>query len=148
MLISCGKASNTIHGDMVANVMQHVASVISQETDSTFLASLFKCATDSMCVWADVSSDTRAALENAAKQQLQALADRRKARSARTQAEIEEEREDLALLEEMEEFALEEMAKMLAVFDTSHPLLMAIPNVRDLGLGLGAWDGDGDGGDE
>jgi hypothetical protein len=88
------------------------------------------------------------ALENAAKQQLQALADRRKARSARSPAEIEEDREDLALLEEMEEFALEEMAKMLALFDANHPLLVAVPNVRDLGLGLGAWDSDGDGGEE
>ncbi|KAH9167134.1 ARM repeat-containing protein [Lactarius sanguifluus] len=148
MLISCGKASNAIDGDMVGNVMQHVASVISQETDSTFLASLFKCATDSMRAWGDGTPETRVALENAAKQQLQALADRRKARSARTAAEIEEDREDLALLEEMEEFALEELAKMLAIFDPNHPLLVAVPSVRDLGLGLGAWDGDGDGGDE
>lgn len=148
MLISCGKASNAIDGEMVANVMQHVASVISQETDSTFLASLFKCATDSIRSWGDVTPDTRSALENAAKQQLQALADRRKARSARSPAEIEEDREDLALLEEMEEFALEEMAKMLALFDANHPLLVAVPNVRDLGLGLGAWDSDGDGGEE
>ena len=148
MLISCGKASNAIDGDMVANVMQHVASVITQETDSTFLASLFKCATDSIRSWDDVTPDTRSALENAAKHQLQALADRRKARSARSRAEIEEEREDLALLEEMEEFALEELAKMLTLFDANHPLLVAVPNVRDLGLGLGAWDSDGDGGEE
>ena len=148
MLISCGKASNAIDGDMVANVMQHVASVITQETDSTFLASLFKCAADSIRSWGEVTPDTRSALENAAKHQLQALADRRKARSARSRAEIEEDREDLALLEEMEEFALEELAKMLSLFDVNHPLLVAVPNVRDLGLGLGAWDSDGDGGEE
>ena len=114
MLISCGKASNTIDGDMVANVMRHVASVITRESDSTFLASLFKCVTDSLRAWGDVTSEARGALENAAKEQLQALAERRKSRSARTAAEIEEDREDLALLEEMEEFALEELAKMLA----------------------------------
>jgi len=148
MLISCGKASNTIDGDMVANVMRHVASVITRESDSTFLASLFKCVTDSLRAWGDVTSEARGALENAAKEQLQALAERRKSRSARTAAEIEEDREDLALLEEMEEFALEELAKMLAIFDATHPLLIAVPSVRDLGLGLGAWDGDGDGGDE
>jgi len=148
MLVSCGKSSNTIDGDMVTNVVQHVASVISQETDSTFLASIFKCATDCLRTWGDVKADTRLALENATKQQLQALADKRKSRGTRTAAEIEEDREDLALLEEMEEFALEEMAKMLGLFDTSHPLLIAISSVRDLGLGLGAWDSDGDGGDE
>jgi importin-5 len=148
MLVSCGKASNTIDGDMVTNVVQHVASVITQETDTSYLASLFKCATDCLRVWGDVKAETRLALENAAKQQLQALADKRKARSTRSAAEIEEDREDLALLEEMEEFALEDMAKMLGLMDTSHPLLMAISSVRDLGLGLGAWDSDGEGGDE
>jgi importin-5 len=148
MLVSCGKASNTIDGDMVTNVVQHVASVITQETDTSYLASLFKCATDCLRVWGDVKAETRLALENAAKQQLQALADKRKARSTRSAAEIEEDREDLALLEEMEEFALEDMAKMLGLMDTNHPLLMAISSVRDLGLGLGAWDSDGEGGDE
>jgi importin-5 len=148
MLVSCGKTSNTIDGDMVTNVVQHVASVISQETDTSYLASLFKCATDCLRVWGDVKAETRVALENASKQQLQVLADKRKARGTRSATEIEEEREDLALLEEMEEFALEDMAKMLGLLDTSHPLLMAISSVRDLGLGLGAWDSDGQGGDE
>ncbi|KAN0109453.1 Armadillo-type fold [Russula decolorans] len=148
MLVSCGKASNTIDGDMVTNVVQQVASVISQETDTSYLASLFKCATDCLRVWGDVKAETRVALENAAKQQLQAMADKRKARSTRSAAEIEEDREDLALLEEMEEFALEDMAKMLGLLDMGHPLLMAISSVRDLGLGLGAWDSDGEGGEE
>ena len=40
MLISCSKANNAIDEDMVANVMQHVASIITQETDLTFMASL------------------------------------------------------------------------------------------------------------
>lgn len=46
------------------------------------------------------------ALENSPKQQLQALADKRKARSSRSAAEI-------GLVEVTEEFALEDMAKML-----------------------------------
>ncbi len=71
MLVSCGKTSNTIDGDMVTNVVQHVASVISQETDTSYLASLFKCATDCLRVWGDVKAETRVALENASKQQLQ-----------------------------------------------------------------------------
>ncbi|KAI0253631.1 armadillo-type protein [Lactifluus subvellereus] len=139
MLVSCGKTSNTIDGDMVP---------MSYNMETTFLASLFKCATDCLRVWGDVKAETRLALENAAKQQLQVLADKRKVRSTRTAAEIEEDREDLALLEEMEEFALEDMAKMLGLFDSNHPLLIAISSVRELGLGLGAWDSDGDGGNE
>jgi hypothetical protein len=143
MLVSCGNASNTIDGNKVTNAVQHVASVISQETDLAFLESLFKCATDCLRMWGDVNAETRAALENATKQQLQALADKRKARSTRTAAEIEEDKEDLALLEEMEEIALEDMAKMLV-------LVRYEPSAvdRDLGLGLGAWDSDGEVGDE
>jgi hypothetical protein len=101
-------------------------------------------------MWGDGKVETRAALEYATKywQQLRALADKRKARSMRTAAEIEEDREDSALLEEMEEIALEDMSKILGLFDTSHPLLIAISSVRDLGLGLEAWDSDGQGGNE
>ena len=46
MLVSCWKVSNTIDGDMVTNVVQHVALVTSQVTDTShdsYLASLFKC---------------------------------------------------------------------------------------------------------
>jgi hypothetical protein len=49
MLVSCWKVSNTIDGDMVTNVVQHVALVTSQVTDTSYdsyFASLFKCAMD------------------------------------------------------------------------------------------------------
>jgi len=45
---------------------------------------------------------------------------------------LEEEREDIALLEEMEDFALEDMGKVLALFDKRHPLLVAIGSVKEL----------------
>jgi hypothetical protein len=46
--------------------------------------------------------------------------------------------DDLALLEEMEDFALEDMAQMLQEFDPKHPLLIAISSVKD--LGQSRWD--------
>ena len=52
------------HGDECGT---HVASVISQKTDSTFLASLFKCAMDCLRAWGDVKAETRVVLENAMK---------------------------------------------------------------------------------
>jgi len=83
----------------------------------------------------------------ATKVQLQALADKRKVRAGRSRAEIEDDKEDLALIEEIEDFALEDMAKLLAMFDSHHSLLIAISSVRDLGLGLNAWDSEDDGGE-
>lgn len=44
------------------------------------------------------------------------------------------------LLEEMEDFALEDMAKTLMAFDSIHPLLMAVASVRELGLHLSQWE--------
>lgn len=81
----------------------------------------------------------------ATKRQLQFIGDRRKARAARPAAEIEDDGEDLALLEEIEDFALEDTAKMLTMFDVNHPLLVAVTSVKR--LGLNQWD-EGDGGEE
>lgn len=52
------------------------------------------------------------------------------------------------LIEEMEDFPLEDMAKMLMPFDANHPLLIAISSVRELGLHLGQWDSEDEGGNE
>ena len=56
------------------------------------------------------------------------------------------DRDEMALVEEMEDFALEDMAKMLATFDPNHPLLVAVSGVRD--LGFNTYDSDEDGEDE
>ena len=53
------------------------------------------------------------------------------------------DRDEMALVEEMEDFALEDMAKM---FDPNHSLLVAASGVRD--LGFNTYDSDEDGGDE
>ncbi|THG94123.1 hypothetical protein EW026_g7284 [Hermanssonia centrifuga] len=90
--------------------------------------------------------DIQVGIIEATKRQLQALADRRKARAVRPASEVADDKEDLMLIEEMEEFALEDMAKMLSTFDPNHPLLIAISSVRDLGLHLEQWES-GDEGD-
>ena len=50
------------------------------------------------------------------------------------------------LMEEMEEYALEDMAKMLVQLNPSHELLIAVSGVRELGLHLEQWES-GDEGD-
>jgi len=56
-------------------------------------------------------------------------------------------RDEMALVEEMEDFALEDKAKMLATFDPNHSsMLAAVSGVRD--LGFNTYDSDEDGEDE
>jgi importin-5 len=147
MLLSCGKNSNTLTQQMVTATFTQLVNCMSVEPDSSFLASLYKAFNDSLRVIGGPSAlapEFHAGLIEATKHQLQSLADKRKARSQRPRAEIEDEKEDLMLLEEMEEFALEDMTKLLVYFDPNHPMLVAISSVRELGLGLGQWDEDGE----
>ncbi|KAA1478264.1 ARM repeat-containing protein [Dentipellis sp. KUC8613] len=151
MLIACGKQSNTLTNQMVSATFSQVINCISNETDASFLASLYKCLSDSMLVLGGrtaLSDELQAGAIAATQRQLHAFAEKRKARGGRGLAEIADEREDLALLEEMEEFALEDMARFLGMLEQNHPLLMAVSSVRDLGLGLGAWDSEDEGGGE
>ena len=44
------------------------------------------------------------------------------------------DRHEMTLVEEIEDFTLEDMGKMLSTFNINHPLLVAVASVRDLGL--------------
>ncbi|KAF8425003.1 hypothetical protein L210DRAFT_3567706, partial [Boletus edulis BED1] len=48
-------------------------------------------------------------------------------------------------MEEMEEFALEDMEKALRMLDGQHPLLIAIASVRELGCHRYPWEGEEEG---
>ncbi|KAI5120820.1 hypothetical protein M0805_003216 [Coniferiporia weirii] len=112
--------------------------------------------------------DIREGILAATRHQMQTLADRRKGRVARfsvgrddagsdagsvgvgasgqnPEDGLEEEREDVALLEELEDFALDEIARLLKMFDPSHPLLIAVSGVKDLGIRSGDWESEDDG---
>ena len=56
------------------------------------------------------------------------------------------------LVEEMEDFALEDMAKLVTMLDpanaATNPLTIAISSVRELGLHLEQWDSEDEGGVE
>jgi uncharacterized protein (DUF1786 family) len=54
------------------------------------------------------------------------------------------DRDEMALVEEIEDFALEDMGKMLTRFDVNHPLLVAVVSVRDSGFN-NTYDSDEDG---
>jgi importin-5 len=147
MLLSCGKYSTTLTNAMVSASFLQLINCISSESDSSFLASLFKCFTDSLRIIdgpASLTQEFRDGIIEATKRQLQVLADKRKIRAQRQVSDLEDEKEDLALLEEMEDFALEDMGKMLQYFDPNHPLLIAISSVRELGFNQWGDDDDDD----
>lgn len=146
MLLVCGKKSNMLTPDMLNVVFNQLVNVIGAEDDPSFLASAYKCFTDSTRVVGKESLPTTVcdSIIKATQNQLQVLAQKRKRRSEKSTRELQEEREDVALLEEMEEFAFEEMGKMLQLFDESHPLLFAIGSLKELGIRTEQWDNEGD----
>ena len=132
MLLFCGKES-------VCTFLQLING-ISTERDSTFLALLYKYFSESLRVIGGpeaLSAQFHEGIIEATERQLHTLADKRKARAARANnpafaAEVD--RDEMALVEEIEDFALEDMGKMLTTFDVNHPLLVAVASVRDLGI--------------
>jgi hypothetical protein len=112
---------------------------ISTEQDATFLASLYKYFTEAVRVIGGPEALSQQFLEGiieATKRQLSSLADKRKSRAAKAQSSnvVEFDRADLSLVEEIEDYALDDMAKTLVMFDSNHPLLVAVSSVRDLGF--------------
>ena len=136
---------------MVSATFLQLINGISTERDSTFLASLYKYFAESLRVIGGPDALTpqfHEGIIEATKRQLPTLADKRKARVARANnpafaAEVD--RDEMTLVEEIEDFALEDMGKMLSTFDVNHPLLVAVASVRD--LGFNTYDSDEEEGD-
>jgi hypothetical protein len=150
MLLSCGKESGTLTNQMVSATFLQLINSISTERDSTFLASLYKYFSESLRVVGGpeaLSPQFHEGIIEATKRQLHSLADKRKARAAKANnpafaAEVD--KDEMALVEEIEDFALEDMGKMLTTFDVNHPLLVAVASVRDLGFN-NTYDSDEEG---
>ena len=148
MLLACGQQSSTLTTNMVNTTLMQMINCIGSEHDATFLASLYKYFGDAVRVLGGINvlpQELRDGALEATKRQLHTLADRRKARQERSAAQPGEfDRDEMVLVEEIEDFALEDMAKVLAAFDPNHPLLVAVASVRDLGLNTYDSDEDGD----
>jgi hypothetical protein len=146
MLLICGKKSGTLRPEMLNSVFSELVDVIGKEEDPSFLASAYKCFTDSTRVVGKESLPPAVydGVLRSTQSQLQMLAQKRKRRAEKSPRELQEERDDVALLEEMEEFAFDEMGKMLLFFDPSHPLLFAIGSLKELGIRTELWDKEGD----
>ena len=142
LLLSCGKTSDTLTASMVTASLHRLIKCLRTESDPSFVSSLYRSIADSLRVVGMVflTPDLIHGLLDATKAQLTTLAERRKARGSRVHGQADEnaadddDREEIALLEEMEEFALEDMEKTLRLVDDEHPLLIAVASVRDLGV--------------
>ncbi|KAG8854198.1 hypothetical protein FRB96_007754 [Tulasnella sp. 330] len=138
MLLVCGKSTLSVND--LHTIFRTLLAALDEETESGFLSSLYKCIVDSMLVMPDHSlpADLTVDILGATKRKLQVLAQKRKQRSdhifSQSSEDAEEEREDMALLEELEDFELDEMSRFLRVVDPNHPLLVAIGSVRDLAV--------------
>ncbi|KAF8630549.1 hypothetical protein AX15_002851 [Amanita polypyramis BW_CC] len=146
LLLVAGKNSGTFTAQMVSATLNQLVNCINTEQDTSFLASLYKAFGDCVRIVGGVAAlpqDYHNSIIEATQRQLQALADRRKTRANQVAMDLEMDKEDLALVEEFEEFALDDMAKLLSMFDANHPLLVAVSSVRD--LGLNSWDTEDEG---
>ncbi|KAJ3554370.1 hypothetical protein NM688_g3146 [Phlebia brevispora] len=140
MLLACGKNSGTLTPQMVNASFSSVVNCIASEKDPTFFASLYRCFNDCMRVAGGpegLPQEVKDAAIEATKRQLQLIADRRKARTNLSSKELEDEREDIKLVQEIEDYGFEDMIKMVSNIDPKHSLLIAIASVKDLALDLG-----------
>lgn len=162
MLISAGKNSNTLTNQMVSATYSQLIACIAIESDASFLSSLYKSLSDTLRVLGGPSSlppHLHTSLFDATQRQLASMAERRKRRATKLngygngdsgdEGDMDGgEREELALVEEMEDFALEDVGRLMEMFEGFggeigqgvQGILVMVGSVRDLGLGLGAWD--------
>jgi len=150
MLLACAKQNGTLSPETSETVLTQLVLCLKSQTDPGYLASLFKSLTDSLVtIGGTPPSDILSDALGAAQTQLQIIAQKRTVRSQRLNGGVtgasaggteEEDREEALLLEEMENFELEEMRKFLKMVDPNHPLLVAIGSIME--LGIGKWEED------
>ncbi|KAH8827725.1 armadillo-type protein [Flagelloscypha sp. PMI_526] len=140
LLLQSGKTSNTLTEPMLHATMSSLITSLTNETDLSFLASLYRSVTSSLRILGPaLSSAYKDLLIEASKRQLSNIAERRKARAAALSAggadeKNEEEREEWKLMEEVEDLVLEDMKALVEGFEPGHSLLVGISGVREVGM--------------
>lgn len=143
LLLSCAKASGNLSQDIFTTVFTQLINVTGAEPDSSYLASLYKSITDSVRLVgpSNIPPVFVDGILKATQNQLTTIAHKRRARASMPSRQLEEEREDIALIEEMEDFALEDMNKLVGMLDKNHALLVAISSVKELAVVVNAGSG-------
>ncbi|QRW07401.1 importin subunit beta-3 [Ceratobasidium sp. AG-Ba] len=136
-LITSGNSTGVISPDEMNAIFLQITRAIQPEGDSGFLASLCKCLADSLLVVGRqaIIAPLANEISAACKAQLAALASRREMRTRRVKygPEWEEDKEDMLLLQELEDSAFDEMGRLLKFLDPNHPvsLIVHIPDTAD-----------------
>ncbi|KAG8910757.1 hypothetical protein FRC01_006145, partial [Tulasnella sp. 417] len=128
MLLACGKSVLTATD--LQTIFRTLLAAIGEESDTGYLASLYKSVVDSVLVLPskglpmDLAHDIIATVQR----KLQSLAQKRKRRAeyllAHASEDVEDEREGMALEEELEDFVLDEVGRLLRLLDPNHPYLI------------------------
>ncbi|KAH7909589.1 ARM repeat-containing protein [Hygrophoropsis aurantiaca] len=146
LLFECGTSSSTLTPQMVAASFVQLIRCMQIETDPSFLTSMYRTFIDGIQVVGlpALTPELHAGVIEATKHQLQVLADKRKDRSQRPDAKLDDIKKEMSLMEELEEFALEDMERLLKMLDPQHPLLIAVSSVRELGINQYDSEDEGD----
>lgn len=147
MLISCG--TSVLTQPELQTIFRSILSAINEENDPGFLSSLYKSINDAMLVIPanTIPPDLSTDIISSTQSKLRSIGQRRKGRFERAYSQqapedAEEEREDMLLMEELEDFALDEIARLLRAFDPNHLLLITVSSVRELGIGTSTEETD------
>jgi hypothetical protein len=140
---------------MVAGTFQKLITCVTTETDPSFLTSLHRYFTDSLRTIGGTTAlgpEFQRGIVEATKRQLRGIADQRRCRTAQAAEELgvgnrvrepdpdgDAGYDDSMLLEEMENFALEDMAKLLMMLNSNHRSFVAVASEW--------WEIDGDDGE-
>lgn len=139
-LLLCGKNSGTLTNEMVSATFTQLVNCIAAERDINFLSSLYKCFTGCMGVIGGpvgLPHQVHEGIMEGTRRQLQSMANKRKERSDEARAPGNEDNKELLMWsEEVEDYALDEIAAMLRGFGETHELLIAVSSIRDLGVFL------------
>ncbi|KAG8702119.1 hypothetical protein FRC08_003684 [Ceratobasidium sp. 394] len=137
-LITSGNTTGVISPEEINAVFLQITRTIQPEGDAGFLGSLCKCLADSLLVVGRqaIVPPLVNEISTACKAQLAALASRREMRARRIKhgPEWEEDKEDMLLLQELEDTAFDEMSRLLGFLDPNHPLLIAIGSIKEMAI--------------
>jgi hypothetical protein len=125
-LVLSGNTTGVISPEELNAIFLQVTRAIQPEGDAGFLGSLCKCLADSLLAVGHqaIIPPLVNEISAACKAQLAALASRREMRARRIKRgpEWEEDKEDMLLLQELEDTAFDEMGRLLSFLDPNHPV--------------------------
>ena len=135
-LLEIGKSCKLLTDQMVCATFHQLTECIKTERLASFVDSLYQCLKQAILIIGDSSilpRKIRDEISESATRQLEIMADRRNARVGRSVSEYGEQNiKRSILLDQIEDFALQDMEEILKMLDVHHPLLVTLSSMKDL----------------